>query len=434
MSHANPVHTAPPRDANARPDGLPSTAEPRAGLPIAVEVTREDAPQASQPHCVGPGVARFPTPSLPPRNALATSELTNAVQVADASATHSTNSPGQTGEPTQSGVGHASEDQPRSAPAPSAEGTAAVDRRLSTGLAVVTSDAGRVQLVAEWEPWLRAAGLTTLAAFRGLRGESVRKVDSRETLRVEIPQPKRNPGDTAPFPAAASPALMGRNPVPGSPEAGPLVVYLKRHGPPHWRERIVPWLRGARPILGATAEWEALGHLAQHQIPTMQPVAYGADARGSFVMTVALPARCDLKAWLREQALGSRDSGADRVRLTRVVDRLADMIRTLHTAGLHHQDLYLNHVLWCGPEDALVPDLRLIDLGRVVQRARLSRRWRVKDLAQLHYSAAGVPCREMVRFLRLYLGRRLHRRDRPLIRSILRKSARIDRHTRRHGL
>jgi heptose I phosphotransferase len=296
-----------------------------------------------------------------------------------------------------------------------------------------------VQIVSDWEPWLRGAGLTTLAAFRALRGEVVRVIDSRETLRVEIPHAS-------------------------DPTVGPLVAYLKRHGRPRWRERIVPWLRGARPILGAAAEWQALGHFAACGIPTMQPIAYGADADGSFVMTVDLAARCDLKAWVgacrggerspackvgeqsdledghsTEQALDDTDgepgwSATHRKQLGRIVARLAEMVRRLHAAGMHHQDLYLNHVLWCGPEDAAVPDLRLIDLGRVVRHARLCRRWRIKDLAQLHYSAAGIPCREQVRFLQLYLGRKLTRCDRPLIRRILRKSARIDRHTRRHGL
>ena len=307
------------------------------------------------------------------------------------------------------------------------------------GQPVVTCDAGRVQIVSDWEPWLRGAGLTTLAAFRALRGEVVRVIDSRETLRVEIPHAS-------------------------DPTAGPLVAYLKRHGRPRWRERIVPWLRGARPILGAAAEWQALGHFAASGIPTMQPIAYGADADGSFVMTVDLAARCDLKAWVgacrggeqspagtggelseleggcsTDRAQDATDgepgwSATHREQLGRIVARLAEMVRRLHAAGMHHQDLYLNHVLWCGPEDAAVPDLRLIDLGRVVRHARLCRRWRIKDLAQLHYSAAGVPCREQVRFLQLYLGRKLTRCDRPLIRRILRKSARIDRHTRRHGL
>jgi len=319
------------------------------------------------------------------------------------------------------------------------EGDGSISHLPETGSPFVTCDSGRVQLVAAWEPWLRGAGLTTLAAFRGLRGEVVRAIDSRETLRVEIPHPS-------------------------DATAAPLVAYLKRHGRPRWRERIMPWLRGARPILGAAAEWQALAHFAECGIPTMQPVAYGADDAGSFVMTVALPARCDLKSWVRthhdpqarlpQVATGPFGlvlnspldwlgvavddepgwSATDRDQLARLVSRLAEMLRTLHAGGMRHQGLYLNHVLWCGPEDAAVPDLRLIDLGRVVRRRRLCLRWRIKDLAQLHYSAAGVRCREQVRFLQLYLGRRLARRDRRLIRRILRKSARIDRHTRRHGL
>jgi hypothetical protein len=101
---------------------------------------------------------------------------------------------------------------------------------------------------------------------------------------------------------------------------------------------------------------------------------------------------------------------------------------------LHHQDLYLNHVLWCGELVDGEPDLRIIDLGRVRQTRQLSARWIVKDLSQLDFSARRLPCRERLRFLRIYLGRRLTRGDRRLIQRIAWKSSRIARHTRKHGL
>lgn len=276
--------------------------------------------------------------------------------------------------------------------------------------ATISWDEGRVAVNPAYAPFLAAAGLTTLERFRQLTGQSVRAIDSRETARVVV-----SAGD-------------------GPPQA----FYIKRYGRPTWRERLVPWLRLSRPILGAGAEWVALDRFRTLGIPTMEGVAYGADAAGSFVMTRELPARCDLKQWVQAAAARAPSPGhwtpADRELLDRFLPELASMVRRLHAAGLHHQDLYLNHVLWCGDQAAGGPDLRLIDLGRVREKRHLGQRWILKDLAQLNYSAAGIPATDRWRFLCLYLGRRPTRADRRLIRLIRWKSARIAEHTRKHQL
>jgi hypothetical protein len=80
------------------------------------------------------------------------------------------------------------------------------------------------------------------------------------------------------------------------------------------------------------------------------------------------------------------------------------------------------------------PDVRVIDLGRVRQRRKLSSRWIIKDLAQLEFSARRLACRDRLRFLRLYLGRSTTPGDRRLIRSVRHKAQRIAAHTVKHGL
>jgi hypothetical protein len=77
----------------------------------------------------------------------------------------------------------------------------------------------------------------------------------------------------------------------------------------------------------------------------------------------------------------------------------------------------------------------VIDLGRVRAHGPwFARRWIVKDLAQLSFSAKDARLTERLRFLREYLGRKLEPGDRRLIRGILKKSERIARHTAKHGL
>jgi hypothetical protein len=78
--------------------------------------------------------------------------------------------------------------------------------------------------------------------------------------------------------------------------------------------------------------------------------------------------------------------------------------------------------------------LFVIDLGRVRRRRRLGRRWIVKDLAQLNFSAPWLSQQDRTQFLTTYLGRPLSATDRPLIRRIERKTAAIARHTRKNHL
>jgi heptose I phosphotransferase len=104
----------------------------------------------------------------------------------------------------------------------------------------------------------------------------------------------------------------------------------------------------------------------------------------------------------------------------------------MHDCGLHHQDFYLNHLL-CRGEPAEL-DIRVIDLGRARHRSRLSRRWIIKDLAQLDYSARKLSCSDRLRFLRLYLGRPFRPADRWLIRQVMLKSWLIAGHTARNNL
>ncbi|HEY0551747.1 MAG TPA: lipopolysaccharide kinase InaA family protein, partial [Verrucomicrobiae bacterium] len=105
--------------------------------------------------------------------------------------------------------------------------------------------------------------------------------------------------------------------------------------------------------------------------------------------------------------------GADRrtrVSLKRaLIQRLAEIARLMHGAGLNHRDFYLCHFLvrdrdWSKwrREDAL--EVVLIDLHRVQRRAAVPQRWLVKDLGGLLFSAfdAGITRRDLLRFVTAY--------------------------------
>ena len=266
-------------------------------------------------------------------------------------------------------------------------------------------DAGRLLINRQFAPLLARHGWNTFERMMTLEGQVARRQGARETVRLEIND--------------------GRNDSPASPQA----FYIKRYGPPPWREFWKPLLKFTRPIVGARVEWEAM--LAFHRlgIPTMTPVMFGQSGRRSFVLTESLEGYVKLTEWIDAHCQSA--AAADDAYRT-AIDMLAPLTRSMHEAGVHHQDYYLCHVLV--PEEVGPPGLHIIDLGRARVRRRLGARWRVKDLAQLDYSADAVGALGRLRFLRRYLNRPFRRLDRALVWRIGLKRRLIARHSAKNRL
>lgn len=271
-------------------------------------------------------------------------------------------------------------------------------------------DDGRLTVNVAFADWLREQGLTTCAAFDRLEPTEVaRHIKQRVTARFEWPEP----------------------------DGGVRAFYIKRHGRDPLSEYVKPLFRLTKPVLGARPEWDAMLRFHEAGLPTMTPVAFGETGplgnRRSFVMTESLEDRERVDHWLADRRDDrSPETTARRRALVAEVARLA---RRLHDAGMHHQDLYLCHwLLPAGSGDGEPGVPSIIDLGRVRAHATLPDRWRIKDLAQIYYSAEGVPRSDQVRFLRAYLGRPLTTEDRDLVRRVRKKARAIGRHTRRNDL
>jgi hypothetical protein len=115
--------------------------------------------------------------------------------------------------------------------------------------------------------------------------------------------------------------------------------------------------------------------------------------------------------------------------LRTLVEQVADLARRFHGLGYNHRDFYCCHVLVREPQPGQFV-LHLIDLQRMQRRRYWRRRWVIKDLAQLSYSAPRevVSRTDRLRFLKRYLGvQRLGPRERRWARRILAKHARIAR-------
>lgn len=227
-------------------------------------------------------------------------------------------------------------------------------------------------LDAQWQEIWR--GKDPFAEARALQGKVYRSKEGRRTLRFEH---------------------AGRG------------YFLKLHEGIGWGEIIKNLLQLRWPVLGAANEYRACLRLPQLGVDTMTPVAFGECGGNpaqqlSFLITEELADTVSLEDYCRpwqQQPPSLREKRA-------IIRKLAQVSKALHENGINHRDYYLCHFLRLDNEAAFcLPDrLFLIDLHRVQMRHRTPRRWLVKDLAGLFYSAFDLPLtsRDLLCFLSVY--------------------------------
>ena len=135
--------------------------------------------------------------------------------------------------------------------------------------------------------------------------------------------------------------------------------------------------------------------------------------RRSAILTKSLENRISLEDFDFEDGIVRR----------RLMRSIAKMARLMHAAGVNHRDYYLCHFLF----DPLAHEsaLSLIDLHRAQLRKRVPRRWLVKDLGGLLFSALEKPIsrRDLFRFVRSYSGSLATlRRDRAFWRAVIKRA------------
>lgn len=183
--------------------------------------------------------------------------------------------------------------------------------------------------------------------------------------------------------------------------------FAKLHSGIGWKEIFKNLLQFRLPVTSARNEWAAITRLQELQIDTMTIVAYGEQgwnpaARRSYIVTEALLDTVSLEDFCLDW--GSQPPS---VRLKhQLIAKLADISRTLHDNGICHRDYYLCHFLLHIDNGTPNTPLRLslIDLHRALIKSNLNRRWVVKDLAGLYYSAmhTGLTQRDLLRFVKAY--------------------------------
>lgn len=253
----------------------------------------------------------------------------------------------------------------------------------------------------EFRPAMQAAGLASFDAVMGCTaGVCLRVLPERENWRLEL-----------------------------LTAAGRRGAFLKKH-----RQRT----SGRRRDAAVSDGMPSAGMLEAHRawqlrragIATVRPIAWGQRQRDdgcleSFVLTEELAGWLPLHDFVRNRfaPLATRPAlGRDRA-LESLLREVAATTAALHRLGYNHRDLYCCHFFVREPSPGRF-EVCLIDLERVQHRTHFRRRWLVKDLAQLAYSAPRdrIGCRDRLRFLRHYFGApRLGRSQRRLLRAVVRK-------------
>ncbi|MBX3415496.1 MAG: phosphotransferase [Pirellulales bacterium] len=280
--------------------------------------------------------------------------------------------------------------------------------------ALAPIERGRMWIDPEFRPHLEHEGRATFADMMATTaGECLRALADRENWRLVL-----DDGEHAPRGA-----------------------FLKKHHIRTWNTRFRAKL-GLDP--GDTAgrvEARNIARLARGGIAAMRLIAYGEGLHAdglleSFVLTEELVGCTQLDHFLRRRFPALNDGAAlavDRITgerhglrnaaLDTLLGEVASVARHFHAMGYNHRDFYCCHFFI---REHVPGEFRvhLIDLQRVQHRTRLRRRWIVKDLAQLAYSAPRerISRAHKMAFIKQYLGvRKLRPQDKQLIRRVLRK-------------
>ncbi len=210
--------------------------------------------------------------------------------------------------------------------------------------------------------------------------------------------------------------------------------FLKRHAGTPITTAIGLLLRYRRPMSNARLEWEAIELMEMIGIRTVPAVAAGEKLtwrfweENSFLLTAKLPDGESLEAILgRGERLGYRSR-------EELAQRIGGLARRLHKAGYAHRDFYLGHIYAVGGLAGKYT-LHLLDLQRVMRGARLYNHWSLKDMTALYFSSTGITAitnSDRMRVVKSYLGIGiLTPKAKRFIHKILKKSERVERHTKK---
>lgn len=192
--------------------------------------------------------------------------------------------------------------------------------------------------------------------------------------------------------------------------------FIKQHKGVGLKEIIKNLLQLRLPVLSAKNEWRALQQLKALNVDVPEIAGFGSSGSNparmqSFLITKALPSHISLEDLCRPW----QKNPPSFMLKQRLIEKVADIARTLHENGINHRDFYICHFLLDVTCDSVIKDpsaikLYLIDLHRAHIRSITPTRWKIKDLAGLYFSSKeiGLTKKDLLRFIKKYRNKSLH--------------------------
>ena len=188
--------------------------------------------------------------------------------------------------------------------------------------------------------------------------------------------------------------------------------FLKLHQGVGWLEVFKNLLQLRLPVIGARNEYAAIRRIEKVGLDTLTIAGFGKRRRNparqlSFLVTDELR---NIESLEDICARWPASPPAYSVKKT-LIEKVATLSRTLHDQGVNHRDYYLCHLLLDASEPISAASIHnkklyVMDLHRAQIRKQVPRRWLIKDLGALYYSALdiGLSRRDVLRFIRVYSG------------------------------
>ncbi|MDD5327735.1 MAG: lipopolysaccharide heptosyltransferase II [Phycisphaerae bacterium] len=215
----------------------------------------------------------------------------------------------------------------------------------------------------------------------------------------------------------------------------PVTLFLKRYDSPPVIDQLKNWLSAHKRISCGLFAFKPAVKLAEAGVNTPKTISYGEQwgmffEKRSFIIAEKIPEAESLEKKLPD--CFNSPATIENLKLRRdFITRLADFVKKFHETKYRHRDLYLCHIFY---DDK--GQFHLIDLARTFKPILFSERFRVKDIAQLYYSAHNryFSKTDRIRFYLRYTGQsRLTMKDKAFIYKVINKAKRMARHDIKHG-
>lgn len=214
-----------------------------------------------------------------------------------------------------------------------------------------------------------------------------------------------------------------------------ITLFLKRYDQPPIITQLQNWFWAQKRVSCGAFDIEPANQLAAAGISTPKIICYeeqwgGLFEKRSFIITEKIPDAKSLEQKLPE--FFDQPDTVEKLNLKRkFIAQLAKFVKKFHQTNYCHRDLYFSHIFYSDNGK-----FYLIDLARVFKPLVFSPRFRIKDIAQVHYSAPAkhFSNTDRLRFYLNYIGhKKLTSKDKAFIYKVINKANRMAQHDTKHG-